>query len=79
MLHLTPINAGVYAVHTATGVHVGNLKRVGAIWKFKAVGYSPQNEVEPGGGPLTGHHNAIFEVPDAAAISARLGALPPHN
>ncbi len=39
MLQLTPVNANVYAVHTASGAHVGNLKRIGDIWKFKAVGY----------------------------------------
>ena len=78
MLQLRPVNPNVYAVHTATGAHVGNLKRIGEIWKFKAVGYGTQGEVEPGGGPLTGHHNAIFEVPDAAALSARVTVLPPH-
>ena len=37
-LTLTPFNANVYSVHTAQGEHVGNLKRVGAVWKFKAIG-----------------------------------------
>lgn len=76
MLQLKPVNAGVYAVHTAAGAHVGNLKRIGVLWKFKAVGYGPQGEVEPGGGPLTAQHNATFEVPDAVSVNARLGAPP---
>jgi hypothetical protein len=74
MLQLRPVNTNVYAVHTATGDHVGNLKRIGAIWKFKAVGYGAQGEVEPGGGPLTTEHNAVFETPDPVAVSARLSA-----
>ena len=72
MLQLRPVNALVYAVHSAAGEHVGNLKRIGTTWKFKAVGYGPRGELEPGGGPLTGHHNSIFEAPDAVALSARL-------
>lgn len=76
MLHLKPVNAGVYAVHSAAGAHVGNLKRIGVLWKFKAVGYGPQGEVEPGGGPLTAHHNTTFEAPDPVSVSARLCAPP---
>ena len=76
-LHLVNVNANVYAVHTQAGAHVGNLKRIGAIWKFKAVGYGAQGEVEPGGGPLTAQHNTVFEAPDPAAVSAQLAAPPP--
>lgn len=72
MLSLVPVNAGVYAVHDADGLHVGNLKRVGAVWKFKAVGYTATGQAEPGGGPLTGRHNQVFERADAAAVSAAL-------
>lgn len=71
-LSLHPVNAGVFAVYAAAGLHVGNLKRIGAVWKFKAVGYTAAGEPEPGGGPLTGRHNTVFEQPDAAELSARL-------
>ena len=69
---LQPVNANVYSVHLADGAHVGNLKRVGTVWKFKAVGYDAAGAVEPGGGPLTEQHNMVFAQPDAAEVSARL-------
>jgi hypothetical protein len=59
-------------VHLADGTHVGNLKQVGAVWKFKAIGYDAAGAVEPGGGPLTNQHNMAFTQPDAAEVSARL-------
>lgn len=71
-LHLLPVNADVHGVHTPAGAHLGNLKRVGAVWKFKAVGYDDSGGVVPGGGPLTEQHNMLFEAPDAQAVSARL-------
>ena len=71
-LSLHPQNEGVFAVRDAQGQHVGNLKRTGAVWKFKAVGYTAWGAVEPGGGPLTHRHNAVFERPDAADVSAGL-------
>jgi|GEM_PF-172510 hypothetical protein len=71
-LALRPVNANVYSVHSENGTHIGNLKRVGAIWKFKAIGYGAAGEVEPGGGPLTDHHNTEFSEPDAQALSAAL-------
>lgn len=71
-LHLLPVNADVLAVHTADGAHVGSLKRIGAIWKFKAMGYDATGALEPGGGPLTDQHNMVFAEPDAAEVSARL-------
>lgn len=74
-LNLRPLNACVLAVQTAEGAHVGNLKRIGDVWKFKAVGYDPDGAVEPGGGPLTGQHNTVFSSPDADAVNARLA---PH-
>lgn len=64
MLTLTAINANVYSVHLADGSHVGNLKRIGAIWKFKAIGYDDAGNVVPGGGPLTDRHNTEFAEPD---------------
>ena len=71
-LQLLPVNADVLAVHTADGAHVGALKRIGAVWKFKAIGYAADGSVEPGGGPLTKQHNLQFSTPDAAQVSARL-------
>lgn len=71
-LSLKPVNEGVFAVLDAAGQHVGYLKRIGAVWKFKAVGYTISGEVEPGGGPLTAQHNIVFERPDAAEVSAGL-------
>lgn len=71
-LTLRPVNANVHSVHLADGSHVGNLKRIGAIWKFKAVGYGAAGDVEPGGGPLTQRHNTEFAEPDARAVSATL-------
>ena len=72
-LHLIPVNADVHSVHTPEGTHVGNLKRIGTVWKFKAVGYDATGNMEPGGGPLTAQHNMLFDAPDAQAVSARLG------
>lgn len=74
-LTLTPVNTNVHSVHLPSGAHVGNLKRIGAVWKFKAVGYDAAGGVEPGGGPLTDQHNMLFDAPDAQAVSQRLG---PH-
>ncbi len=74
-LHLRPVNPGVFGVHGPDGQHLGNLKRVGAVWKFKAVGHDATGQVEPGGGPLTDGHNAVFAEPDAAAVNAALAPL----
>ena len=72
-LTLTPVNANVHSVHLPDGAHVGNLKRIGAVWKFKAVGYDASGHVIPGGGPLTERHNTAFSAPDAAVVSEKLG------
>jgi hypothetical protein len=81
-LTVQPVNANVHSVHLADGTHAGNLKRVGMVWKFKAVGYDTAGAVEPGGGSLTHQHNMVFAQPDAAEVSARLLAshadIPPH-
>jgi len=81
-LTMQPVNANVVSVHLADGTHAGNLKRVGAVWKFKAVGYDTAGAVEPGGGPLTHQHNMVFAQPDAAEVSERLlashAAMPPQ-
>lgn len=72
-LTLTCVNTNVYSVHAADGSHVGNLKRIGALWKFKAVGYDATGSVEPGGGPLTHRHNTVLSEPDVLELNARLG------
>lgn len=72
-LTLTRVNADVHSVHLPDGSHVGNLKRVGTVWKFKAIGYDAAGSVVPGGGPLTNRHNTAFATPDAAEVSAKLG------
>ena len=71
-LTLQTVNGNVYSVHQADGAHLGNLKRVGAVWKFKAIGYDATGAIEPGGGPLTDRHNMVFAQPDAAEVSAKL-------
>ena len=45
---------------TDAGLHVGNLKLIGVVWKFKAIGYDAVGQVVPGGGPLTEKHNLMF-------------------
>ena len=67
---LQTVNVDVYSVHAAHGQHVGNLKRIGVVWKFKAIGYDADGGLEPGGGPLTDRHNAVFSAPDVNAVNA---------
>ena len=57
---LRPVNAQVFSVHAASGEHIGNLKLIGGVWKFKAIGYDVSGQVIPGGGPLTDQHNTAF-------------------
>ena len=71
-LHLEPLNQGVWRViHSGHG-HVGNLKLIGGVWKFKAIGYGPGAEVVPGGGPLTDRHNTVLAAHDEALVNAAL-------
>lgn len=78
-LQLLPINAAAVSVHAADGAHVGSLKLVGGVWKFKAMGYDAAGRMEPGHGPLTEQHNMQFATLDTAEVSARLlGALGSH-
>jgi hypothetical protein len=72
ILTLTRFNDLICRLQTDQGVHVGNLKLINAVWKFKAVGYDQQGDVVPGGGPLTHHHNMTFATLDEAEIGARL-------
>ena len=69
-LHRT--NDQVVRVLDRQGQCVGNLKLIGAVWKFKALGQDADGHVIPGGGPLTGRHNMTFAVLDEAAVSAAL-------
>jgi hypothetical protein len=69
---LKSLNAGSYQLLNAHGQHVGNLKLINALWKFKAIGYGPHGEMIPGGGPLTERHNTTFARLDAAEIGAGL-------
>lgn len=71
-LTFSKVNDGVYRVLASTGDHIGNLKRIGGQWKFKAVGYGSQGEVIPGGGPLTDRHNTTFAALDEPVIAAAL-------
>lgn len=71
-LTLREVNANVHSVHLADGLHVGNLKRIGAVWKFKAIGYEADGSVVPGGGPLTDNHNTEFAAPDVHQLNAQL-------
>jgi hypothetical protein len=71
-LQLSQINAGAWHVHDASGLHVGTLRLIGGLWKFKAIGYGLHGELIPGGGPLTDRHNTVFSRIDAAEITAGL-------
>ena len=68
-LTLSPVNAQVCKVLSKQGEHVGNLKQIGGVWKFKAIGYGADGGVIPGGGPLTTRHNTTFDVLDEAFIN----------
>jgi hypothetical protein len=78
-LSLSAVNANVHSVHLPDGSHVGNLKRIGLLWKFKAVGYDAAGGVVPGGGPLTHLHNTPLTAPDAAELNAKLGGIARDN
>ena len=69
---LKPINDSSCQLLDVHGQHVGNLKLINGLWKFKAIGYGPQGELIPGGGPLTDRHNTTFAQLDAAEIGAGL-------
>lgn len=73
-LTLRAVNANVHSVHTSDGTHVGNLKRVGEIWKFKAIGFDAAGAIEPGGGPFTDRHNTPFAATDAQDVTTKLCA-----
>ncbi|QDL52995.1 hypothetical protein [Rhodoferax aquaticus] len=72
---LQEVNSLVFSVHLASGEHVGNLKKIGQVWKFKAIGVDAHGAVLPGGGPLTLSHNVTVDAPDAQALGRLLGPL----
>jgi hypothetical protein len=69
-LTLQPLQEGVCQVLDAGQLHLGNLKWVAGVWKFKAIGYGAQGELIPGGGPLTEWHNTRFMQLDVAEVNA---------
>ena len=71
-LTLSRSDEHVYRVLSDQGEHVGNLKLINGVWKFKAIGYAPNGDVIPGGGPLTDRHNTPFATLDEALIRAGL-------
>ena len=72
-LKLQLTSQSVYRVLSANGLHVGNLKHIGGVWKFKAIGYDASGQVVPGGGPLTDRHNMVFATLDGVDIRRVLG------
>ena len=66
----------MYRVIAAAEGHVGNLELIAGQWKFKAVGYGLAGELVPGGGPLTGRHNTVFDAPDETRLASTLLAQP---
>lgn len=75
-VELEPLNRGVYRVLVAGWGHVGNLKRIGSTWKFKAVGYDGERVI-PGGGPFTDRHDATVAAPDTSMLARALGIPDP--
>ena len=71
-LKLQPESPGICRVLTSAGLHVGNLKLIGGVWKFKAIGIDASGQLIPGGGPLTDRHNTIFAALDETLVTAVL-------
>jgi hypothetical protein len=71
-LTLKQLNEGVYCVMDHHGLHVGNLKRINGLWKFKAIGYDTNGDIMPGWGPLTERHNTTFDTPNEDLINRKL-------
>jgi len=69
---------GACRVLDAMGRHVGNLKWIRAVWKFKAIGYDASGAVIPGGGPLTDQHNTVYTSIDAWQVNLA-PAAPTHG
>ncbi|MFH0341514.1 MAG: hypothetical protein ACHBNF_05150 [Chromatiales bacterium] len=71
-LELVAVNGMIFRVISDAGQHVGNLKKIRGVWKFKAIGYDSSGLVIPGGGPLTDRHNTVFDRPDPNLLTSRL-------
>ena len=71
-LTLSRFNDRVYRVLADQDEHVGNLKFINDVWKFKAIGYEKDGALIPGGGPLTDRHNTTFGALDEALLNAKL-------
>mgnify|MGYP000167308424 CR=1 FL=1 len=71
-LKLSKINDRVYRVLADQDEHVGNLKFINGVWKFKAIGYDKNGDIMPGWGPLTDEHNTTFDTLDESLINAKL-------
>jgi hypothetical protein len=66
-LTVTRVNERVCRVLDEKGQHVGNLKLIGALWKFNAIVYDECGAVVPGGSPLTDRRNTTFAALDTNA------------
>jgi hypothetical protein len=71
-LTLSQLNERAYRVMDHHGLHVGNLKRINGLWKFKAIGYDTNGDIMPGWGPLTERHNTTFDMLDEDLINKKL-------
>ena len=71
-LSLHRVNDQVVRVLDQRALCVGNLRRIGPVWKFKALGQDADGQAIPGGGPLTDRHNTVFTELDEAAVCAAL-------
>ena len=71
-LTICRLNDSVCQVLTHAAEHVGNLKLIHGVWKFKAVGYERNGDIVPGGGPLTDRHNTTFSTLDEAVLNTVL-------
>ena len=71
-LTLSKLNDSAYRVLADQGLHVGNLKFINGLWKFKAIGYEQNGDITPGWGPLTELHNTTFATLDVVSINAKL-------
>ena len=69
------IDDRVCGVHDAMGQHVGNLKWIRGVWKFKAIGYDASGQVIPGGGTRSDRHNTVFASLDMEQINRALGRV----
>jgi len=68
------IDEGACKVLDVMGRHVGNLKWIRGVWKFKAIGHDAAGAVIPGGGALTDRHNTVFASLDLVQINRVLGS-----